>query len=191
MDPSYRINFTGRISKPSPVLQFLADLPAIDYGAFRPRNARRCVICHARYKKSDRDVTDHCGFPAFLPCGDLVCRLCIAHHLFVQKERDCPICRQDFLEEVAGEVVRAGLAVEDRGHGKVQREKERYDGMEAREREGAAGQESSTQAGMIEDYPLIESPMGEEEERREMDELLWEIDYTCQDLPGENQTMRV
>ncbi|KAL9612824.1 MAG: hypothetical protein Q9167_002607 [Letrouitia subvulpina] len=194
MDSPYRINFTGRVSKPSPVLQFLADLPAIDYGAFRPRNARRCTICRARYKKSDRDVPDHCGFPTLLPCGDLICRLCIAHRLVVRKQRDCPVCRREFFAEVAGEVVRARWVEEYdryRGHGEVQGEKgQRYDGTEAQERAGASGRGISTEAEIIEDYPLVGSPMGDEEdERREMEELVLEMEYTCQDLPGENPTM--
>lgn len=100
----------------------------------------------------------------------------------MRKKRDCPVCRREFFEEFAGEVAKVAWVEE---HRRQQRGNGRYDGMEAQEREGAAGRGSSTPADEIEEYPRVGSPMREEEERREMEELLLEIDYTCQGSPSE------
>ena len=105
---THRSGLTRLVAKPDPILQFIVDIPAVDYGVSPPSVAQRCKLCYIQYKRRGQIDPDDCGFPNLLPCGDLVCRLCIAHHLYVRGKIDCPLCHEAFFERIDGEISRIG-----------------------------------------------------------------------------------
>ncbi|KAL8747902.1 MAG: hypothetical protein Q9190_000288 [Brigantiaea leucoxantha] len=88
--PTHRSGLTRLVAKPDPILQFIVDIPAVDYGVSPPSVAQRCKLCYIQYKRRGQIDPDD------------------SHHLYVRGKIDCPLCHEAFFERIDGEISRIG-----------------------------------------------------------------------------------